>query len=492
MSMAIPTAAATVAAPLLKRSGGAPRRRLVAVSNRVVNPRGAARAGGLAVALLEALEARGGLWFGWSGRIGDEPEPRMVQTEAGPISLATVDLTREEHEDYYNGFANSALWPLFHFRLDLATFDRRHYDSYLRVNRRLAHALWPLLREDDRIWVHDYHLLPFAEALRERRCRQAIGFFLHIPFPVPEVLAALPNYRELVRAMFSYDLIGLQTEGDVQRFCDCVTREFGGETRGHRVTAFGRTLTVKAFPIGIDAQEFARLATTPQARADRLQSLRISQGRTQIIGVDRLDYTKGIPERFRAMERLLENYPDSHGHLELLQIAPTSRGEVPEYMDIREQLEKLAGHINGRFAQLDWAPIRYMNRPLGRRQLAGLYRASGISLVTPLRDGMNLVAKEYIAAQDPADPGVLVLSRFAGAAQQMRAALIVNPYDTDGVCEALQLARHMTLEERRNRHDELMRGLLDEGASVWRESFLEELERCTAPVSPARSTVIEH
>lgn len=461
----------------------APGPRLVAVSNRVANPRGAARAGGLAVALLEALQERGGLWFGWSGRISEDPEPHRVDTGIGTIAMATVDLSAEEHEHYYNGFANRALWPLFHFRLDLSTFDRHDYEAYLRVNRRLAHALWPQLREDDRIWVHDYHLLPFAEALREHRCRQAIGFFLHIPFPVPEVLSALPNYRDLVRAMFSYDLIGFQTEGDAQRFRDCVLREFGGQVRGHRVTAFSRTLTVRAFPIGIDAAEFARLAWSATARAEYANARRSSGERLQIIGVDRLDYTKGIPERLRAVEHLLETYPDAQGAIELLQIAPTSRGEVPEYVDIRGQLEKLAGHINGRFGQVDWVPIRYMNRPLGRRQLAGLYRASRIGLVTPLRDGMNLVAKEYIAAQDPADPGVLVLSQFAGAAQQMRAALIVNPYDMHGVSEALQRARHMPLDERRQRYQELMQGLLTDNASAWREAFLEELEHCTAPVS---------
>jgi len=471
-------------APLhpLRRAAVAPR--LVAVSNRVVHPRGAARGGGLAVALLDALRERGGLWFGWSGKIsGGEAEPRADETTAGPIRLVTVDLTQAEHDDYYNGFANRSLWPLFHLRLDLAAFDRRYFDGYMRVNRRLAHTLWPMLRDSDRLWVHDYHLLPFAEALRERRCRQPIGFFLHIPFPVPEVLSALPHYRELLRALFSYDLLGFQTEDDVQRFRDCVLRECGGRAQGDALTAFGRRLVARAFPIGIDAREFAGLARSPSGLQEGQRARDNARGRTVIIGVDRLDYTKGIPERFCAIERLLESYPDAQGQVELLQIAPTSRGEVPEYMAIREQLEKLAGHINGRFGQLDWTPIRYINRALGRRQLAGLYRASRIGLVTPLRDGMNLVAKEYVAAQDPADPGVLVLSKFAGAARQMQAALIVNPYDMLGVSEALQRARHMAPEERRNRHAELMQGLLRDSADAWRESFLEQLERCSTPAA---------
>jgi trehalose 6-phosphate synthase len=473
--------------PQVLRKAGGQRPRLVAVSNRVVHPRGAARGGGLAVALLDALRERGGLWFGWSGQISDHPDTRPSVAEAGPIRLATMDLSQAEHDAYYNGFANRCLWPLFHLRLDLTAFDPQHYDGYMRVNRRLAGALWPLLQDEDQVWIHDYHLLPFAEALREQRARQQIGFFLHIPFPVPEMLTALPHYRDLMRSLFSYDLLGFQTEADVQRFRDCAVREFGAQLRGDTVTAFGRRLTAKAFPIGIDAGEFAQLAMSPAARLEYQRVRDPRPGRTVIVGVDRLDYTKGIPERFQAMERLLERYPDTHGQVELLQIAPTSRGEVPEYMAIREQLERIAGHINGLYAQLDWAPIRYINRPLGRRQLAGIYRASRIGLVTPLRDGMNLVAKEYVAAQDPADPGVLVLSRFAGSAQQMQAALIVNPYDATAVADALQTARYMPLEERRNRHAELMHGLLRDDADAWREAFLEELQRCSAQREDAAS-----
>ncbi|AXQ27368.1 alpha,alpha-trehalose-phosphate synthase (UDP-forming) [Solimonas sp. K1W22B-7] len=465
--------------PALPRSTTRPRPRLVAVSNRVVHPRGAARGGGLAVALLDALRERGGLWFGWSGQIAERPDGRATETVAGEIRLVTVDLSSSEHEDYYNGFANRCLWPLFHLRLDLTTFDPRHYEGYQRVNRRLAYALHPMLQEGDQVWVHDYHLLPFAEALREQRASQPIGFFLHIPFPVPEMLTALPHHRELMRSLFSYDLLGFQTEADVQRFRDCVCREFGGQLRGNSITAFGRTLTARAFPIGIDAREFAKVAESPAARLEFQRVRENRKDRTVIVGVDRLDYTKGIPERFRSMECLLDRYPDTHGQVELLQIAPTSRGEVPEYMAIRRELEQIAGNINGRYAQLDWEPIRYINRPLGRRQLAGIYRASQIGLVTPLRDGMNLVAKEYVAAQNPADPGVLVLSRFAGSAQQMQAALIVNPYDNTAVADALQTARYMPLEERRQRHAELMRGLLRDDADAWRESFLEELQRCS-------------
>ena len=462
--------------------------RLVVVSNRVGPIRGSARAGGLAVALTEALQDRGGVWFGWSGKISEEAEPRVVQEVVGKVTLATVDLTHTESEQHYAGFSNRSLWPLFHSRLDLAKFDRRNHEGYRRVNQRFANQLLPLLQADDIVWVHDYHLLAFAEALRERGVSQPLGFFLHIPFPPAEVLKALPQHERLVRGLFAYDLLGFQTEDDVHRFNEYAVRELDGRVQGDRLTAFGKTVTVRAFPIGIDAAEFAKVAASPAAQRECERMRKVLQGRLQIIGVDRLDYTKGLAARFRAMEHLLEIYPDAHGQVEMLQIAPTSRDEVPEYIQIRRELETLAGHINGRFGQMDWAPIRYINRTIARRVLAGLYRASRVGLVTPLCDGMNLVAKEYVAAQDPDDPGVLVLSQFAGAAGQMKAALIVNPFDTPGVAEALQVARHMPLEERRNRHAELMRGLVADNVGVWRESFLKELERCGArAMAPIRA-----
>lgn len=450
--------------------------RLVAVSNRVGSLRGATRAGGLAVALAEALQSRQGLWFGWSGEVTENTEAQIKQQTVGGVTRATVALTQSEHHDYYNGFANACLWPLFHYRLDLTSFDRRFYDRYQRVNRRFSSALLPLLRDDDLIWVHDYHLLPFGEMLREAGCRQKLGFFLHIPFPVREIFTALPMHERLARALMAYDLIGFQTEGDVQRFRDYVLREAGGSVEGDRLTAYGRTSVAKAFPIGIDAEQFAEMAASDEARKDAARLKAAIFNRVQIIGVDRLDYTKGIPERFHAYQTLLENYPDTHGQVSFLQIAPTSRGNVPEYVHLRHELETLAGHINGRFAQLDWTPLRYINRAITRRQLAGLYRMSRIGFVTPLRDGMNLVAKEYIAAQDPGDPGVLVLSRFAGSGKQMQAALIVNPYDTAGVAETLQTARHMSIEERRERYNELMRGLVENNVERWSDDFLRTLD----------------
>ncbi|NGY05107.1 alpha,alpha-trehalose-phosphate synthase (UDP-forming) [Solimonas terrae] len=459
--------------------------RLVAVSNRVGSLRGATRAGGLAVALAEALQTRRGLWFGWSGEVVEQSADQVRRQTAGGVTRATVDLTTVEHDDYYNGFANACLWPLFHYRLDLTSFDRRFYDSYQRVNRRFAHALIPLLRDDDLVWVHDYHLLPFGDMLRDAGCEQKLGFFLHIPFPVREVFTTLPMHDRLARALMAYDLIGFQTDGDVQRFRDYVLREAGGRRDGDTLTAYGRTVTVKAFPIGIDAEQFAEMAASDEAGRDAARLKAAIFNRVQIIGVDRLDYTKGIPERFHAYQTLLENYPDTHGQISFLQIAPTSRGEVPEYIHLRHELETLAGHINGRFAQLDWTPLRYINRAITRRQLAGLYRMSRIGFVTPLRDGMNLVAKEYVAAQDPDDPGVLVLSRFAGSVKQMPAALIVNPYDTAGVAETLQKARHMPLAERCARYQELMKGLIENNVGKWSDDFVGTLERLGAEMALA-------
>ena len=454
--------------------------RLVVVSNRVGPIRGAAKAGGLAVALVDALKESRGLWFGWSGKVADTTH-RPVTEKGGGLHTLTTDLTAQEHEDYYDGFANRCLWPLFHYRIDLTAYDRRYFDGYQRVNARFAKTLYPNLRDDDLLWVHDYHLIPFAETLRDLGARQKIGFFLHIPFPSREVVITLPRHERLLRALLAYDLLGFHTERDCERFLDYAANEIAGaRVEGDCLHALGRKVCVKAFPIGIDAREYADFVWSEDGQRQWQRVKTALRGRDQIIGVDRLDYTKGIPQRFQAFERLLQDDPSSHGRVELLQVAPLSRETVPEYATLRSELEHLASRINGRFAEIDWTPVRYINRTVSRRGLAGLYRASRVGLVTPLRDGMNLVAKEYVAAQDPADPGVLVLSRFAGAAAQMPAALVVNPYDTVEVAEALQTARRMPLEERQRRHGELMQGLLDYDIRRWSRHYLETLKERTA------------
>jgi trehalose 6-phosphate synthase len=455
--------------------------RLVVVSNRVGPIRDTARAGGLAVALVDALRQHGGLWFGWSGTIAEETGEPKIETE-GPLTLATCDLGQEDYDQYYLGFANRSLWPLFHYRIDLTAFSRPDFQGYLRVNRKFARELLPLLRPDDTIWVHDYHFLMFGEELRRLGCRQRIGFFLHTPFPAPEVLTTLPTNAQLVRALFAYDLIGFQTEGDRRCFIHYVEDELKGTVLdGDKVHAFGRTIQASVFSIGIDTENFVGFATGPDAQRirERMKPI-LMNDRVQIIGVDRLDYTKGLPERFQAFQRLLELFPQNRGRVTFMQIAPPSRSDVEEYVQIRRELETSAGHINGNFSEYDWTPIRYLNKSFSRRMLAGLYRASKVGFVTPLRDGMNLVAKEYVAAQDPEDPGVLVLSRFAGAACQLTSALIVNPYDVEGMAEALQAALDMPLDERKGRWAEMMDRLYAEDIESWRTAFLSALQSAPA------------
>lgn len=452
--------------------------RLVVVSNRIASPRDAGRAGGLAVALLDTLQVSGGLWFGWSGNVSEVQRTEPIVAKHGALSLATLDLAPEDYDEYYNGFANRTLWPLFHYRIDLGTFDRDHYQGYLRVNQRFAHALKPLLKGDDILWVHDYHLMAFGEELRRMGCQQTMGFFLHIPFPAHEVFATLPVHDVLVRALFAYDVVGFQTEADRRCFVDYVVTEADGRVHEDgRVSAFGRTIVAKVFPIGIDAKAFATFATSKEAALHAERMKKVLHQRLAIVGVDRLDYSKGLPERFRSFECLLQMYPENRGRASYIQIAPPSRSDVQEYVDIRHELEGLSGMINGEFSEFDWTPLRYINRSFTRRALAGIFRISRVGLVTPLRDGMNLVAKEYVAAQSARSPGVLILSRFSGAARRADGALIVNPYDIKGVADALQTALNMSLQERRERWSTLIKDVRENDVAAWSRSFLDELMR---------------
>jgi len=452
--------------------------RLIVVSNRVMIPKpsGTASAGGLAVALHAALRKYDGIWFGWSGQVVDSAGSTVSHIQQDGIKFATIDLGVEDHENYYNGFANRTLWPLFHYRTDLTYYDRKFDRTYFRVNALFAHSLAPLIEPDDMIWVHDYHLIGCAEELRRMGFTNRMGFFLHIPFPAAEVLLTLPNHEALVRGLFAFDVVGFQTESDLRALQEYVIYEANGfvEDDG-RLTAFGRTIQADVHPIGIDVDEVDALAQSEEA-AEHRRRMEMSLGeRSLIIGVDRLDYTKGLPDRMKAFEALLETYPENRGKVSLMQIAPSSRIDVPEYVDIRQELESESGRINGRFAEFDWVPIRYLNKAFTRAALTGLFRVSRIGLVTPLRDGMNLVAKEYVAAQDPQDPGVLVLSRFAGAAHEMDAAMIVNPYDTDDVVEAVQRGLNLTLDERVERYTSLMTTLRKNDVHAWRDGFVNAL-----------------
>ena len=335
----------------------------------------------------------------------------------------------------------------------------------------------PLLRADDVIWVHDYHFLPFASELRRSNLRNRIGFFLHIPFPPPELFSALPSHRELARDLCQYDLIGFQTENDLHAFTRYIIDEAGGVVYPDgSFEAFGLRSRAAAFPIGIDTEGFAGIARLEAASPEATRLKESLVGRELVIGVDRLDYSKGLPKKVEAFGELLGRWPEHRNKVTFMQIAPVSRGEVAQYRQLRREIEGGAGRLNGKFAEFDWVPVRYLNRSFARPTLAGFYRAAKVGFVTPFRDGMNLVAKEYVAAQDPDDPGVLVLSRFAGAARELRSALIVNPFDVDAMAEGLHQALTMPLAERKSRHAAMMEVLRLNTLSSWRERFLSELE----------------
>ncbi|NML42794.1 alpha,alpha-trehalose-phosphate synthase (UDP-forming) [Ramlibacter sp. G-1-2-2] len=455
--------------------------RLVVVSNRIADPRKTA-AGGLAVALAEVLNGTGGLWFGWSGKIVDATEGDDVHfMQAGPVKLATVDLSQVDHDDFYLGYSNGVLWPVFHYRLDLADFDAGYIAGYRRVNQLFARKLMPLLQPDDVIWVHDYHLIPLAAELRALGCQQRIGFFLHIPLPPPLIVAAIPGHDWLIRALFAYDLVGFQSQADLAHFAGYVESEAHAQPLGDgRWRAFGRTVHAGAFPIGIDVEEFTQLTQAPEAMEMYERMKREYSRRRLLVGVDRLDYSKGLPQRMRAFREFLQKNPDLRSSATLIQIASPSREDVEAYSDLLHELESLCGSINGNFGELDWMPVRYIHRTVARARLPGLFRASQVALVTPLRDGMNLVAKEYLTAQDEEDPGVLVLSRFAGAAEQLREALLVNPYDTEGTAAAILLALQMPLEERRLRHQAMMKTIRQYDVHWWCDSFLNALQEAQA------------
>lgn len=445
--------------------------RLIVISNRVKKPGSGTEAGGLAVALAAALRESRGIWVGWSGETTEQFTGQIAFNDDGGVKTATIDLEEQDVDEYYNGYANKTLWPLFHFRIDLAEYARDFEGGYNRVNERFADTASPLIEPDDTIWVHDYHMIPLGKMLRDREHRNRIGFFLHIPWPPTRLLVSLPHHSKLVETLFAYDVIGFHTEEWLESFRHYVEREMGGSVNGDFVTLGGRTIQAVACPIGVDAKEFKHAATS-EAAIETHDLVRTSlQGRALIVGVDRLDYSKGLEERFNGYARLLKDHGECHRNVVLLQIAPPSRGEVESYQEIRATLDALAGRINGEYSDVDWTPIRYVNQGYPRDRLAGIYRSAKIGLVTPLRDGMNLVAKEYVAAQDPEDPGVLILSRFAGAALQLKDALLINPYSPEEMSDAILRALAMPLDERKRRWRTMMDSVEGQDVTWWRECF---------------------
>jgi trehalose 6-phosphate synthase len=453
---------------------------LVIVSNRVGIPEKneRARAGGLEVAVKAALKHRTGIWFGWSGKVAATRTKIATQKVVhDKITYITLDLSKEDYQEYYSGFTNRVLWPILHYRIDLAEFSRQDLSGYLRVNDHFARELHKVLGPDDLIWVHDYHLIPLAKALRERGHKNRIGFFLHIPCPPPEILTALPHHERLIPSLCEYDLVGFQTGDDAFNFSRYLTRECGLHSRDFNFVVGDRTIRIDAFPVGIETAAFAELAQRSVRLPFVKRVVTSLAGRALIIGVDRLDYSKGIANRLSAFELFLQAQPRWLGKVTYLQIATRSRSEIPEYAVIEQDIGSAAGRINGAFGEADWTPIRYINHPYSHSTLAGLYRAARVGLVTPLRDGMNLVAKEYVASQNPDDPGVLILSRFAGAAQECKAALLVNPYDPGSVATAIGQALAMPLAERRERHDSLFRVLSDNDIQHWADRYVAALEQ---------------
>ncbi len=449
--------------------------RFVLVSNRVPLP-GQESATSFTAALTASLRSHDCLWFGWSGKLSDSPSLDVRVTKRRHLTIATVDLGQRDYDEYYNGYAHQTLWPLFHYRPGLTSYNRAYYAAYHRVNALFASQLAKILRPDDMVLVQDYHLIPLGEELRKLGCKASVGFFLHIPFPAHQVLATLYNHRRLIRSMLAYDLVGVQTDADLQALRDYVERELAGTTTVTEVTVDGQTTRICARPFGINVEDARQQPETP---AGRRQAERMEQslaGGSLIVSADRLDYTKGLAERLAAFETLLEHHPEHRRRVTMMQTVIASRRPgVAEYDELRRRLEIEAGRLNGRYAEFDWIPLRYIYKRVSRSATAGLFRVARIGLMTPLHDGMNLLAKDFVAAQDPDDPGVLVLSRFAGAAQALSSALIVNPYDTLETANALHVALEMPLDQRKARWASMMDAIRRDSAEAWFAGFAQEL-----------------
>ncbi len=456
--------------------------RLFVVSNRVPLPEKGAQAGGLATALQPLLESEGGVWFGWSGAIAAKAAEQPARlSHAGRVAYATIDLTKAEHDGYYANFANGVLWPLLHSMPEMMRFDRADAETYLATNARFAERILPLLHDEDLIWVHDYHFLPLPGLLRQHGVSNPIGFFLHIPFPSVEILTLAPPAGKLVASLLEADVIGFQTSADLANFAAAAcTLTTARQIEATLLDVDGRRVRLGVFPAEIDAPDFAATALRA-ARTPTVERLRRSLGgQCLILGVDRLDPTKGLPQRLAGYRRFLESETAWHRRVTFLQIAPVSRQDVASYKALRTELTLAAGEINSECGDPDWTPLRLLTKGGPRATLAGYMREARVGLVTPLRDGMNLVAKEYVAAQDPENPGVLVLSRFAGAARQLDAALLVNPNDPDAIAEALTRALTMDLGERQTRWRAMWQAIAENSPLDWGFTFLRTLRQSGA------------
>jgi len=431
-------------------------------------------AGGLVSGLRRYFESASATWIGWPGPLSAAASRAgrgSLDAEFASHNLRLVDLTPGDVEDYYDGFSNAVIWPLFHYLLDRIPLRSQNWDAYRRVNQRFADAIVEELQPGDLVWVHDYHLMLVPGLVRERRPDARIGFFLHIPFPAPEVFRILPWRRELLMGVLGADLVGFHTLSYARHFASAVRAQCGLDAGHDRVPVDGRTVRLGHFPMGPDVEQFERLSQSPSVREETARLREDSRGRFLFLGVDRLDYTKGIPRRLLAFERLLQRDPSLRDKVRLIQVAVPSRGEVQEYASFRQQVEELVGRINGAVGTLDSVPIHYLHQTVTPEQLTALYCAADAMLVTPLRDGMNLVAKEYIASRADED-GVLLLSEFAGAAEELGEAVIVNPYDENGMADSMAHAMAMEQVERAARMRALRRRVLAHHVNDWAHCFL--------------------
>ncbi len=437
--------------------------------------------GGLVTALLPVLRHRGGMWIGWPGAAEDSPDLDSELASAGEgagYALRSVSLTREEVRNFYEGFSNEVVWPLFHDLQSLCNFDPAYWRTYREVNRKFAEVVHASTGAGDFVWVHDYHLMSVAAEMRRLETRTRIGFFLHIPFPSPDIFLKLPWRREIIESLMEFDLVGFQTMRDRRNFVLCVralvpAAEFDGRGQLLQARLARRKLRIGNFPISIDYNSFMRQAAAVEV-ADRAKELHaLLPNRKLILGIDRLDYTKGIPLRLRAFHNLLERYPDLRERVSLMQVVVPSREDIDRYRELKTEIEQLVGRINGSFVRPGgWVPVWYEYRSLSRLDLLAYYRAADIALITPLKDGMNLVAKEYCACSIEEDC-VLILSEFAGAAAQLaRGALLVNPYDIEGVADGIRRAYRMDERERRARMRSMRRSIRDNDVFRWVDSFL--------------------
>jgi trehalose 6-phosphate synthase/phosphatase len=437
--------------------------------------------GGLVSAVEPVLRNRGGTWIGWPGIAGEIPkQPLAEATRDAGYKVVPVALSETERNEFYYGYSNEVIWPLFHDLQNFCNFEPTYWQTYKQVNERFADTIVRNVRPDDFIWIHDYHLMYVAQALRERSTSQklsALTFFLHIPFPPYDIFTKLPHQRRLLRALLQFDLLGFQTRRDVRNLLQCVRRVMPdakvlSRDELHVIHFEDRKIRVGHFPIGIDFASFEN-GTKSEAVTQRSQQLRASFPDCQLIlGSDRLDYSKGIPERLRAFRNALEGYPELRGRVVLIQIVVPSRGEIPRYHEFKGRIDRLVGDINGRFSTSNWIPVQYHFRGLGREDLLAHYRACDIAFITPLKDGMNLVAKEYCACRVHED-GALILSQFAGAAEQLKPdALLVNPYDVEQMAEMILKAFRMTKAERSARMKRMRRIVRGESVFWWVDSFL--------------------